>query len=281
MGQMDYEEKSQSCCTWFKVGVVGLALIVTGILIWQFAPIDNAINNVLPTFNNTASQNLGSNASSLGGNATSPPTSSSFYEFMKCADPSSPDCCNGLDGGFCDMRVNEVLYATSHNANADFESGFFVTPNHQYKLEESLKAGYRGINVDVCNCGGQLQFCHGICNFGTRDVIEVLTGINDFLDENPSEVLILPIEINSGVDQPVDIDEFYGLMLQVPGFVEKFYEHQNATAEWPTLGQLVQSGQVCLSNLVDRAHFFFSGMKCSHLYVVAEGHCLPVPGTRV
>lgn len=222
-----------------------MVLIVTGILIWQFAPIDDAIDNVLPTFNNTGSESFGGNGTTLGGSPTAAPSQLSQYQFMKCADPTSPDCCNGLDGGFCDLRVNEVMYATSHNANADFESGFLITPNHQYKLEESLVAGYRAINVDVCNCGGQLQLCHGICNFGTRDIIEVFTGINDFLDDNPSEIMILPIEINSGVDQPVDMDELYSLMLEVPGFVEKFYDHLNSTAEWPTLGQLVESGQVC------------------------------------
>ena len=191
--------KSQSCCTWIKIAAVAVALIVAGILIWQYAPINKAIDTVIPTFNNTGSTDNSQNGiggSGTGSSATTAPTAGQQYEFMQCADPTSSGCCNGLDNGFCDLRVDQVMYATSHNANADFESGFLFSPNHQYKLESSLPAGYRAINVDVCNCGGQLVFCHGICSFGTRDPVEVFLGINDFLNENPTEVLILPIEIN-------------------------------------------------------------------------------------
>jgi hypothetical protein len=241
----DEREKSQSCC-WIKIAAVAVALIVAGILIWQFAPIDDVIDSVIPTFNNTGN---GGNSGGIGAgpasSPTPPPTERERFEFMQCLDPQSPGCCNGLDNGFCDLRVDEVMYATSHNANADFESGFLFSPNHQYRLEDSLAAGYRGINLDICNCGGQLQFCHGICSFGTRDVVEVFLGINDFLEENPTEVVVIPIEMNSKVDQPVDIDEFYGLMQQVPGFVDKFYIHPNSTAQWPTLGELVETNKVC------------------------------------
>ena len=242
MGRVDDDEKSQTCCTWIKIASVFAVLIVIGILIWQFAPIDNAIDSVLPTFNNTGT----GNSSTIGGGSTSPPAPQIEYEFMQCADPTSPDCCNGLDNGLCDLRVDEVMFAASHNANADFESGFLFSPNHQYKLEDSLPAGYRLINVDVCNCGGELVLCHGVCNFGTRDVVEVLSGINDFLDENPSEIIIVPLELNGEVDQAIDINDLYTLILQVPGFVDKFYDHSNATAEWPTLGELKETGKVCM-----------------------------------
>lgn len=246
MGRMDEHEKTHSC-TYIKIaGVAGL-LAVTGILIWRFAPIDDVIDSVLPTFNTTTSDDssgVDGDGKSPASSPTPPPMKGDQFEFMKCADPLSGDCCNGLDNGFCDLRVDEVMFATSHNANADFESGFLFSPNHQYKLEDSLPAGYRAINVDACNCGGQLQFCHGVCSFGTRDIVEVLMGINDFLDENPSEIIILPIELNSDVDQPVDLDEFYSLMQQVPGFVEKFYSHPDATTPWPTMGELVSANEV-------------------------------------
>jgi hypothetical protein len=242
MGRVDDDEKSQTCCTWIKIASVFVVLIVIGILIWQFAPIDDAINNVLPTFNNTGTEN----STSLGGGSTSPPEVQTGYKFMQCADPTSPNCCNGLDNGFCDLRVDEVMFAASHNANADFESGFLFSPSQKYKLEDSLPAGYRVVNVDVCNCDGKLVLCHGICNFGTRDVVEVLSAINDFLDENPSEVMMVPIEMNGEAGGAIDINDLYTLMLQVPGFVDKFYDHANATSAWPTLGELVETGKVCM-----------------------------------
>ena len=84
-----------------------------------------------------------------------------MYEFIQCDDTSGTgDCCNGLEG-ICDLRANEVLYATLHNGMATFEDGFLFGPNHKYQLESALKAGYRGLNLDLCNCGGETIFCHG------------------------------------------------------------------------------------------------------------------------
>ena len=189
----DNEEKARSCCTWPKVIIAAVVLIGGGIAVWQLAPIDSAIERVIPTFNNTGSGSGNSVSNSPVGDPTAAPTDEPEYEFMQCADPFGDDCCNGLDGGFCDLRVNEIMYASSHNANADFETGYLVSPNHNFKLEDSLSAGYRAINVDVCNCGGELVLCHGICTFGLRDIAEVFSGINSFLDENPSEVVIVPM----------------------------------------------------------------------------------------
>lgn len=186
------EDKARSCCTWPKIIIAAIILIGGGIAVWQLAPIDSAIQNVIPTFNNTGSAG-GSGPGNSGAPPTDSPTQEPDYDFIQCADPFGDDCCNGLDGGFCDFRVNEVMYATTHNANADFETGFLFSPNHNFKLEDSLEAGYRGINVDVCNCGGELVLCHGVCSFGLRDIVEVFSGINSFLDENPSEVLVVPI----------------------------------------------------------------------------------------
>lgn len=279
MGQHMEHEKHKSCCTWPKIVVASLVLIAGGVVIWQFAPIDEAIDSVLPTFNNTG--NGGSNNDDDQDSASSPtaaPTAYERYEFMQCADPNSANCCNGLDNGICDLRVDEVLYATSHNANADFESDYLFAPNHLYKLETSLEAGYRGINVDVCNCGGELVFCHGTCAFGTRDILEVFTNINDFLDNNPSEIIVLPIELNSEVGQAVDLDELYGIMQQVSGFVDKFYHHENRTADWPTLGDLVQSNQVCLSKLVTWNE---STNLTQMVLFIAANDCVPLSGSHL
>jgi hypothetical protein len=247
---LDEDEKSRSCCTWIKIGVVAVMITITGILIWRYAPINQAINSVLPTFNTSASGGASGNMSGIPGGGvavssipTSSPTQIVTYNFMQCADPSS-NCCNGLDNGFCNLRVDEVLWATSHNANADFQSGYLFSPNNEYPLEESMPAGYRVLKLDLCNCGGTLEFCHGVCSFGTRNVVDVFNSINTFVEDNLSEIMILPIEIDSNVDQPVSLDALYSLMQQVPGFVDKFYIHSNETAPWPTLGELVSSNQV-------------------------------------
>ena len=231
--------------SWLKVFAVFAVLVVVGVLIWQFAPIDRAIDNVLPKINTTNITALGGDGSGESSSTATPTAAPNSFQFQKCADPTS-NCCNGLDSGMCDLRVDEVMFATSHNANSAAETGFLVSPNHQLSLEDSLPAGYRGINVDVCNCGGTLTLCHGICSFGTRDIAEVLLAINDFLDQNPSEIIIMPLELNSEVDQPVDIFELYDIMLGVSGFVDKFYVHPDPADPWPTLGTLVETNQVSI-----------------------------------
>jgi len=240
------EEKKKSLVSWLKVLAVFVVLVIGGVLIWKLAPIDRAIEKVLPQLNNSTNiTGDGDGDSVVGGDDASdtPTAAPNEFQFQKCADPST-NCCNGLDNGMCDMRVDEVMYATSHNANAATETGFLVSANHELRLEESLPAGYRAINLDVCNCEGTLTLCHGICSFGTRDIVEVLLAINDFLDQNPSETIILPLELNSEVDQAVDIFALYDIMLEVPGFVDKFYVHPDPADPWPTLGTLVETNQV-------------------------------------
>ena len=48
------------------------------------------------------------------------------YQFMQC--PANGECCNGLQSN-CDMKINEIMYATVHNANHDdlFVSFIFFT----------------------------------------------------------------------------------------------------------------------------------------------------------
>ena len=112
--------------------------------------------------NNTSSKN-GSIAAEPGAVQPSLPAPAPQYQFIQCDREGTGDCCNGLDS-ICDLRADEVLYATLHNGMATFEDGFAFGPNHNYQLERSLEAGYRGLNLDLCNCGGETTFCHGEYN---------------------------------------------------------------------------------------------------------------------
>lgn len=144
-----------------------IVLAVAGILIWKFAPVDEAINSILPNYNSTSA---GEGGGASGGNAdsdvpiggdgefqvTGAPTITPTYQFIQCPN-NGQACCNGLDTN-CNLRANEILYATLHNAMATFEDGFIFGPNHEKRLEGAVEAGYRGINLDICNCGGQTVF---------------------------------------------------------------------------------------------------------------------------
>lgn len=75
-------------------------------------------------------------------------------------------------------------------------------------------------------------------------IVKVFTNINTFVDNNPTEILFLIFQMNSGADQPVDLAELYNLMTVVPGFTEKAYKHTNQTADWPTLRELIEGDEV-------------------------------------
>lgn len=239
---------AKKCCTWPRVIIIVLILAVAGVLIWLFAPIDKNVNNVVPQFNGTfggmgndgSDGNEGGDGNDGGGGSTSPPVEYS-YEFIQCQDMSN--CCNGLEE-ICDLGVDDILWATSHNAMATKENGFIFGYNHLYELESSLKAGYRCLSLDVCNCGGEYQLCHGICDLGARDPTEVFTNIISFMQDNPTELIMINLQVNSEVSDEVSLNDFSSLLNNVPGFGERLYVH-DPTQSWPTLRTLKDSGQVC------------------------------------
>lgn len=241
MGSRRIRTERRSCLTWPIILVLVVLLVVGGIMIWAFAPWDDAINGVLDDVRLTGGGSTLPPTRKPVVVATFPPTAAPPYEFMQC-DPNNTgqsDCCNGVEGA-CDLRANEIMYATLHNAMATLDGGFLFGPNHKTKLEGALEAGYRGLNLDICNCGGELVFCHGLCSLGPRDVVEVMQNVNAFLDEHPTEVITFIYQIDNDADQRVDLNQFYDKMLLVDGFVEKIYVHEGADAEWPTLRQLTE-----------------------------------------
>ena len=165
------------------------------------------------------------------------PTAAPKYQFNRC-DPQNDtgNCCNGIEG-LCDLRADQILYATLHNAMSTVDDGFFIGANHVAPLEEALEAGYRGLNLDICNCGGELVFCHGICSFAPRDIVEVMQGVNKFLDDNPTESIVFIYQVNNDVDREVNLNSFYDQLELVDGLTEKLYVHSNAGTRWPTLRQ--------------------------------------------
>lgn len=86
----------------------------------------------------------------------------SNYDFIRCryqdAYGRRVECCNGLEN-ICDLRVNEILFASLHDGMTEFEQGNFVRIHQQFEIERALEAGYRAFKLDVCKCDGKLEFC--------------------------------------------------------------------------------------------------------------------------
>jgi hypothetical protein len=91
-----------------------MIMMVSVIVLWVYAPIDKAIDSLLPNFNNTGGYlgDLGT-FGDIPPSPAPPPTLIQKSQFMQCKQDK--DCCNGLDT-ICGLGVDEILYATAHNA---------------------------------------------------------------------------------------------------------------------------------------------------------------------
>eukprot|EP00592_Proboscia_alata_P010521 CAMPEP_0194364172 /NCGR_PEP_ID=MMETSP0174-20130528/12086_1 /TAXON_ID=216777 /ORGANISM="Proboscia alata, Strain PI-D3" /LENGTH=349 /DNA_ID=CAMNT_0039138065 /DNA_START=92 /DNA_END=1141 /DNA_ORIENTATION=- len=157
--------------------------------------------------------------------------------------------CNGLESN-CELKVNEILFATMHNAMSTAEDSF-VYPNHQFKMEKALAAGYRGFLLDVCDCGDavnmNLQFCHSVCFSGKKSPSKLFEYLVKFLTSNRGEVIILEFQMNSNPNRFPDviINGLYDLMKNVDGFADMIYIHpvDSGASQWPTMGELVDTNK--------------------------------------
>jgi hypothetical protein len=244
------KEERLSCCAKCCCLILCLLIlaIVGGILLWQLLPEKQRTD--IGTFANS-----GAARSNLPSKTEEPPPA--VYAFHQC-ESSSHDCCNGIST-ICDLTADSIMYAGVHNAMATAQDGFRLAPNHNYNFELALERGYRAIAMDIGMCDGQLQFIHGKCILGKRDPLTVFQHLNDFLDENPNDVVLFAMEVNNfaGGGQ-VDLDALYSIMQQVSGFTERFVIHDNVTQPWPTLRELIALDQRVMM-------FHFNGPTCAEL----------------
>lgn len=121
----------------------------------------------------------------------------------------------------------------------------WLAPNQLHGIEQQLADGVRGLLIDTYDDDGTPMLCHSRCSFGKRPLLDAFTAIAAFMDANPAEVLSLIIEDYLSVTDSVAVFEASGLSAYV-------YTHQPGSA-WPTLGQMIDSGQRLLVTAQDGA----------------------------
>ena len=228
--------KKYFCPIFFFFAILGVAFgVIFGII-----PVDhfkNLFGFEVPSFGD------GGTGGTTGKKTDSPtvsPTPPPPVDFMRC--PENGECCNGLESN-CDLRPNEIMWATVHNAMHDDLLG-----NNRAPLEEALEAGYRGLQLDVCLCDNpetsqaEIVFCHSICAVGRRSFDEVFPNINRFLNKNPTESVLINFEISKGTPTPEII---WNTIEQYQGLKSKTYIHTNNNA-FPSMRELQQSGKQLL-----------------------------------
>lgn len=243
-----------SCkCTFTKIALVFTVLIGAGLLTYFLVPWDDVWDDI--------KENIDGNENES--NPTSPPTptaSSPYkFEFIQCPEKGEGDCCNGLETN-CKLLVNETMFATMNNANHDKPP----LANHKEDFEGGLDVGYRGLNFDLCSCDDALIFCHGDCALGRKSVKDAFTKVNNFLNKNPTEVIILNIEMSIGNPTPQDM---WTLVSSIKGIEEKTYEH-NDGGSWPTMKEMVDDGKQLII-------FKHNGSDCSGKNGCTKKGCTP------
>jgi hypothetical protein len=81
------------------------------------------------------------------------------------------------------------------------------------------------------NAEAEPYLCHGFCELGAVYLDDALTDVNDFLDENPNEVVII---FFGDYVTPDDTEDAFIRT----GLIDRVYTHQPG-APWPTLRQLI------------------------------------------
>lgn len=98
-----------------------------------------------------------------------------------------------------------------------------------------------------------------------------MQNVNSFLDSNPTEVIVFIYQVNSAVDQPVDLNAFYNQMSLVDGFLDKLYVHSGTNTSWPTLGELTDPATNKVSEKRNR-RFWNIDNTCFSFMLHVDGH---------
>ncbi len=189
--------------------------------------------------------------------------------------------CNGYEA-LCDVPFDEVVIPASHNSMSIADGTWFLAEQPK-DMVESLDDGIRGLLVDTwygqpTADGGALTapeslagaeaalaetygdevvasvrrtidrvrdeepvgpsepyFCHTVCEIGATAMQPVMDRLNTWMEANPREVVVLFI-------QDTVTPEDTAAVLEQVGLAEKAYVHPG-NAEWPTLGQMIDSNQ--------------------------------------
>lgn len=100
-------------------------------------------------------------------------------------------------------------------------------------------------------------------DLGERMPNEVFTNTLQFLNDYPSEVLVLLFEASSE-QGPISWSDLYSEMANVDGFTDLLYVHTEGQA-WPTMGELVSINKRIIV-------FYFNGGSCDNDVCPSEFH---------
>ncbi len=194
--------------------------------------------------------------------------------------PAPVSTCNGFEA-LCGRSLEQVALPATHNAMSVPLSGWY-SAEQGHPIPQQLAAGVRGLLLDT-HYGEKLPdgsvktnletsklaqlsddsasqaavqvatrirdrlgfsgsgkpgiyLCHTFCELGATPLEEVLTQIHDFLVANPDAVLVI---VNEDYVKPSD----FVAAVEKAGLAGMAYSGPTGIGEWPTLREMIDSGQ--------------------------------------
>lgn len=166
------------------------------------------------------------------------PLFSSLFSFGTRGDP----LCNGY-AALCNRKYSEVTFLATHDSA-------FIGPlpqqNQEKSIPDQLTAGIRFLQSQTqkFELDGSIHMCHTDCALedgGT--VVQYMKQVKSWLDNNPREVVTIlltnpdkfPMATFDGIYKQVGLDKM--------SFRPSTSPRPLAMGDWPTLGDLIGSGQ--------------------------------------
>ncbi|KAF9260274.1 PLC-like phosphodiesterase [Marasmius fiardii PR-910] len=150
--------------------------------------------------------------------------------------------CNG-HAELCARSYGNVTYLGSHDSFAFSEDPLALARDQEVDIPSQLALGVRFLQAQAHMKDGQLHFCHTDCIlFDGGLVVDYLKKVKAFLDSNPNEVITLLFTNPEGVS----ITDVWKPAFDNAGITSLAFvpPHQPMTRfEWPTLGELIDSGK--------------------------------------
>lgn len=146
-------------------------------------------------------------------------------------DPPPERWCNGRQD-LCDRPLDRVVFPGTHNSMSNADAGW-VVPNQTHGLTQQLQDGIRALLLDTHDFNGEPSLCHANCWLGSQPLVEGLGELKTFLDDQPTEVLILIIEDHVGAAETE-------AAFVTAGVENWTYAHPGGS--WPTLAELIDAG---------------------------------------
>ncbi|KAJ8508864.1 hypothetical protein ONZ45_g8909 [Pleurotus djamor] len=150
--------------------------------------------------------------------------------------------CNG-HAELCNRSFGNVTFFGSHDSFAFSKDPFILARDQQVDIPTQLGLGVRLLQAQAHMKSNVLHFCHTSCIlFDGGAVVDYLTKVKTFLDANPNEVITLIFTNPEGQSIP-DIwkPAFDASGITPLAFVPPHLPMK--ASEWPTLGQMIDSGK--------------------------------------